>query len=636
MIPMRLFLILILISISCSDAVAPDDLISTVRNQPCFQTDRGGCWDLGSEDGVQTATACQHACLLRPQCEAFLYSPTDLKCNFCSATDASWANRDGCPQGENCIYGPVKCPHSTSSLSVTGILESSVLKAKNMCDVSVSRGTANIFQHALNTALLAPASSLHQIIKSRDEYDEEPFSEAYEQAVEDAIKILPLLTCSRPCSGILRLQLQSMVFFNTFSSTLVFPDDVAREKLLHDFKVMLADNNFLTEDSVHAIYRVYEMLPDHLRPNDLDDVTFAVQYFPNAYNCESYDENLVDFTNFTYTTSPSIQWNVTSTQSFPIDTPMMPIPGDTLLTAVQHEFSARFYEVVASNPRLASMLNFLYMTSVEGNHARHWLGKEGPEFFEKNPREILAIQIGRQYMFSSSSQLSLAVSRWGSFNIESSVSVLQGHKCDDIDMNLGDNITSRLACRREARNNKLCTGDFYMWDGVGQCSCCSADAQFIKDESWSVHKYRTNDAPQVPTSLPLSWWLLNVDILTDIDTATSTFYEYNDDGEVVPICVNVWRDDNGRIETIEVPGCGLLDFTYASDDEFLVDAVTDNALACRPVLSHTVCKSSSLEDDRTDNSKTRKPGQSASGYAPVLNAKLVILSALLLGISSLQ
>ncbi|KAL3937407.1 MAG: hypothetical protein SGBAC_007477 [Bacillariaceae sp.] len=163
-----------------------------------------------------------------------------------------------------------------------------------MCDVSVSRGTANIFQHALNTALLAPASSLHQIIKSRDEYDEESFSEAYEQAVEDAIKILPLLACSRPCSGILRLQLQSMVFLNTFSSTLVFPDDVAREKLLHDFKVMLADNSFLTEDSVHAIYRVYEMLPEHLRPNDLDDVPFAVQYFPNAYNCESYDENLLD------------------------------------------------------------------------------------------------------------------------------------------------------------------------------------------------------------------------------------------------------------------------------------------------------------------------------------------------------
>lgn len=542
-----------------------------------------------------------------------------------------WDNSDVCSDGEACIYGPAKCFQSANSESVTDILQSSLLKAKNMCDFSMARsgGSANIFQKTLNTALLEPASSLHQIIKNRENYEEESFTEAYEQAVEDAIQLLPQLTCQRPCTGILKLQLQSMIFLNTFSSTAVFPTDTAREKLLHDFRVLLADNGFLTQDSVNAIYRVYEMLPNHLKPNHLEHTNFAVQYFPGTFNCESYDENLVDFTNVTYTTSPSIQLGVASTQYFPIDTPTMPPPGDTLSGAVQHEFSARFYEVAASNPRLLSMLNFLYTKSVEGNHTRYWLGKGSPEFFARNPREILAIQIGRQYMFSSSSQLSLAASRWGSYNVESSVSVLQGHKCEEIDVNLGDNITSRLACRREARNNEYCKGDFYMWDEESECSCCSANAQFIEDEAWTVHKYRTNDAPQVPTALPLSWWLLNVDILTNIHTSTSTFYEYNSKGEVVPICVNVWRDDNGRIETIEVPGCGLLDFTYASDDEFLVDTVTDNVLACHPVLSQTVCKGSSEGNGRGGQTK---PEGRTSWATSAFNTNLAILAAVLSGV----
>lgn len=609
-------------------------------NISCFQYDRGGCWDFGFESGVHSASACQKACTLRPQCEAFLYSPKTFKCHFCSETSAVWENNGigGCNEGDNCVYGPVKCPHSTSSQSVSDILESSLLQAQYMCDVFVAQD--NVFEHAINIDLLEPASFIHQIVKNRDVYGEELFSEAYGEAVENAIKILPTLQCARPCAGILKLQLESMVFWETLNGALAFPNDVSRAKLLDDFRVLMADNGFLSNDSLEAIYRVYDMLPYHLRPRSLEDASFVVQYIPGTFNCEWYDEGLVDFTNVTYSTSPALQWNVTSSQSFPIDTPMMPPPGDALLTSVKHDISTRFNEVVGSNPRLWSMLNFLYVRSKEGNHARHWLGTEGPEFFEKNPREILADQIGRQYMFSSSSQLGLAVSRWGSFNVDSIVSVMEGHKCDKIDKNLGDNITSRLSCRREALDNEACSGDFYMWDEVRKCSCCSASAHFIKDNDWSVHRYRTNEAPQVPTALPLSWWLLNVDILTDIETSTSTFYEYNSEGEVVPICVNVMRDDNGRIETIEVPGCGLLDFNYSIKDEFLVDAVTDNVLACRPLLTQNVCANLSKDIDQEvkpetppkDKPETPQFSARLSGAREMSNSQSVIFAILLMGV----
>jgi hypothetical protein len=323
----------------------------------------------------------------------------------------------------------------------------------------------------------------------------------------------------------------------------------------------------------------------------IDGAPFVVQYLPDTFQCETSIHSLVDFSNITYSISPAVQVNEAFIQTFPIDTEDMPPPGDKLLTMVKHQIATKFYGVVNDNPRLSAMLNFLYLQSKQGNNSKHWLGMDEPEFYANNPTEIFAAQIGQQYMRSSSSQLQLAINRWGAFAENTSQSVSQGIFCETIDKDLGTNYTSRLGCRRAARNDTLCNGNFFMYnDDTGDCKCCSADTEFKEDSIWTVYKYRDNSIPRVPTPLPLSWWLLNVDIFAGMEKeARSTFYEYGPNGAIVPVCVRLFRDEMGRIETIDVPGCGFLDFEYSQDDEFLVESVTDNALECRPNPSINVC-----------------------------------------------
>jgi hypothetical protein len=555
--------------------------------------------------------------LLWPQCQTFMYSPVHQKCHFCSDASLEW-DGSGCDDN-SCVSGPDSCPNVENPLTATDVLQSSLRAAANMCSDTIERD--NVLDPFLYTDILGTATTINRIVRFRDQYQEETFPEAFQQAVNDATDILRSSECTAACAGILQLQLQSMVLLHNMDGTAAFPYDQTRAELVNDFRVLMADNGWLNEESLDTIYDLYDTLPDHLKMGLYEDAPFAVQYLSDTYSCgDNSVEDLVDVTSVTYTISPALQWNDIRIQSFPSDTPVMPNSGDYLMTLVKDEIASRFYQVVIRNPKLSSMLNFLYLKSKEGNYTKHFLGIEEPEFYKRNPREILSHHIGRQYMFSSSGQLSLAIARWGTFAVDSSVSVSGGTKCDEIDKKLGANITSRLGCRKAAHDEDTCTGNFFMWDGIGRCSCCSADATFLEDSAWTVYQYRDNASPRVPTPLPLSWWLLNVDVFANREESTSTFYEYDRNGLVVPVCVNVWRDDIGRIETIEVPGCGLLDFWYSEEDEVLVDSVTDNALACRPDLSQPVCQFTTGKAQPTEpgGDNTFSAGEGLRTYSSII------------------
>lgn len=586
--------------------------------QPCFAESKRGCWNLGVEYNIPSAASCQQACLLWPQCQTFMYSPAHQKCHFCSDETLEW---EGSVGDDRYISGPRTCLSDDIPSTVTDVLQSALSAATSMCTDTIERDS--MIEPFLQADMLGTATTINRIVRFKNEYREETFPEAFQQAVYDATSIIRSSKCTSACDGVLHLQLQNMVLSYKLDGGAAFPFDQTRTDLVNDFRVMVADNGWLSEESLDAIYDFYDSLPDHLKIGLYEDAPFAVQYLPETYSCDNSVIDIEDVTNVTYKIAPAMQFKGTRIQSFPSDTPDIPASGDYLMTLVKDGSASRFYQVVIRDRRLSSMLNSLYLKSKEGSHTKHFLGMEEAEFYERNPREIFSHQIGRQYMFSSSSQLNLAIARWGTFGVDSSVSVSDATKCDEIDRNLGSNITSRLGCRKAARDEDSCTGSFFMWDGVGRCSCCSADASFLEDEAWTIYQYRENTSPQVPTPLPLSWWLLNVDILANRAASISTFYEYDRYGLVVPLCVNIFRDDLGRIETIEVPGCGLLDFSYSESDEYLVDSVTDNALACKPDLSLPVC-----EFDSTSTTATGNTPASSAGERLRVRSSLIITCAI--------
>eukprot|EP00980_Cylindrotheca_fusiformis_P028610 scaffold22620_cov131-Cylindrotheca_fusiformis.AAC.5 len=554
--------------------------------KPCFsETKQGGCWDLGVEYNIPSVDLCQKACLLLPQCHTFMYSPQHQKCYFCSDENLEWED-NRC--GDGCLVGPDSCRDENIPLTVTNVLQSNMKAAAAMCSDTIEREFLQ--DPRLQLDIFDTAKTINQIVRYRDEYREATLTTAFQEAANNAAIILQSSECTTGCDGILYLQLQSMVLMHELNGNVAFPFHQTRADLVDDFRVLIADNGWLNEETLDAIYNAFDYTPNHIKTGLNDDAPFAVLYLPDTYSCDNAVEDLVAITNVTYGISPAFQFNESEIQSFPSNTPMMPPSGDYLMTLIKEEIASRLYQQVIRNPRLASRFNSLYLQSTKGNQTNHFLGNEDPQFYKQNPQEIFKHHIGRQYMFSSSSQLSLAIARWGAVDEGPSESVSEARRCSDIDKDLGNDISSRLGCRNAAQDEDSCQGNFFMWDGNGRCSCCSADASFLEDSDWTVYKYKDNAVPQIPTPLPLSWWLLNVDIFADLETSTSTFYEYDRYGIVVPVCVNIWRDDIGRIETIEVPGCGLIDFNYSENDGFLVDSVTDNALTCHPDRSQAVCQ----------------------------------------------
>ena len=558
---------------------------SSLAETDCFSESRGGCWNLGTEWNVASSELCLRACVLLPKCESFYYLKDLQTCHLCSDESLDWdAN---CVNG--CVYGSKTCSTGKSNPTIVDILRSSLQTAADMCKGTTIQRQNNVFNDFTQEDIIQAAKDLQQIIQFRESYEHDGFLQAYKDAVHEAISILGDSNCKNQCADFLRLQLQTMILLDYPNPSKAIHNDSLRLGLLDEFRIFLADSGWLNQNSVDALYLLYDTIPNHLLKVGLfDNNEFVVQYMANTYNCDPSVKVSTEVYNVSFTIDPAVQYNQETVQSFPDDTPNMPQPGDLLMTSVKHEISNRFGKVVVKNQRLSSMLNYLYLKSKAGNHSKHWLGAMEAQFFERNPHELFAYQIGRQYMFSSSSQLNLAIERLGPLSFDTSTGVSEGGKCEKIDKEFPEMYSSRVTCRQDVRKDSECTGDYFMWNkNNGTCSCCSPDSEFSQAEGWTLYKYQYRES-NVPTPFPLSWWLFNVDLFAD--GIHSTFYEYGEDGKVLPICVRLWRDEIERITTISVPGCGLLDFGYSAYDKFLVESVSENAIGCRPNVTMKICE----------------------------------------------
>jgi hypothetical protein len=235
----------------------------------------------------------------------------------------------------------------------------------------------------------------------------------------------------------------------------------------------------------------------------------------------------------------------------------------------------------------------------------HWLRSfdDAAYFFSEDaPQEIIASQVGNQYLGTTSSQL-----RLGAFRLKQkkgwtkpTYSVVKngvatrtrkGQECLSQTKDLGD-IATAQKCVDIAMSDPLCSYEI-MWSsytpyGWG-CRCCTAhedltcpteETMYLDSPLWHVYQYKntSKEATCENTGVPMSWFLFNVDLFTPVGSSVATFFENEKNGEVITVQVAITRDSSSRIKSLKIPFCGQVTIGY--NNAGIVNSVSDNAVTC--------------------------------------------------------
>lgn len=157
--------------------------------------------------------------------------------------------------------------------------------------------------------------------------------------------------------------------------------------------------------------------------------------------------------------------------------------------------------------------------------------------------------------------------------------------------NLGYKFSNAQACANAAMGDPACTGTELMWAPAYYaswgCRCCKAHPECSTEKSfytangnWDIYQYRNrlNAATCKSTNVVMGWFLFHVDQMSVPGGDTVSFYEGDVDGRAHEICVKLQRDASSRITQLDIPGCGIIGFTY--DAKGIVDSVSRDAVSC--------------------------------------------------------
>jgi len=401
-------------------------------------------------------------------------------------------------------------------------------------------------------------------------------------------------------------QLRALLLYVDGTANRAYPQNrnIFRRELFNENKIFIADNGWMENNTLKALVTFFKRLPAHLKTEGiLYDALFATQTVADAWKC-----NGVDISGSLHTTNRG--FNVFQTQvgaayeqGFPTDTPDLPPASDSQLVVTRHEVSHQFDRIIynrASNgdSRLEDMKTMLTEASL--GHDDNWLRSNvGDEYFQAAPQEIIASNVGNQYLASTSSQLRLAARRLQSESDEpppTYQTVAQGvatltrenKECSRQVTNLGT-FSSAQECVNAATENAACSYEIMYSSAYPSwgCRCCKpldtiqypVEAVLYTDQDlWDVYQYQNSADPICETGVPASWFLFFVDLVTPPQSSTATFFENEVDFEVKTVDVPITRDTNDRIVSLDVPFCGVVTVTY--DDDGIVDSISDNALSC--------------------------------------------------------
>jgi len=304
-----------------------------------------------------------------------------------------------------------------------------------------------------------------------------------------------------PCKygSLLFYHLRALLLYIDKHPERAFPKkrDKFRKTIYNKYNILIADNGYFNKKSLKAINKFYKQVPKYLHREGIqyDAPLFATQSVIDAWNCSDSKPSIGvsrrDFNVF------HEQLGDASENGFPSDTPSPIAAADLLLVATRHEVAHQFDRVIFNREDSRMQDMKVMLTEASQGNDQNWLRSNvGDSYFQKAKAEIIASQIGNQYLHSTTTQLRLAV-----------------HRLEN-----GGN------------------------------------------------------------GIPMSWFLFNVNLMTQPGKKKAPFYENESNGRVSKINVKIQRDSQGRINKLKIPTCGDVTVTY--NGAGLVETVSDNASSC--------------------------------------------------------
>jgi len=254
----------------------------------------------------------------------------------------------------------------------------------------------------------------------------------------------------------------------------------------------------------------------------------------------------------------------------------------------------------SGDPRLYEMFQLL-ITESEGSDMNWLRSTVGDAYFQGANQEIIASQIGNEYLFSSAAQMRLAAHRlnrvWTSFEyptvVDGEATLTRDNFSCSNDINLGEITTPELCVAAALSEGSGCNGYEIMFPSQVAswgCRCCKAydemdcpveDVIFTAHNLWDVYQYKNPLNPPTcsgPTGVAMGWFLFNVDLMTPPESNVVKFYDHEWNGNTRTFDVTLTRDVDNRIVALEVPYCGEISVSYGPNG--IVDSVSANAETC--------------------------------------------------------
>ncbi len=580
-----------------------------------FLYNKDSCWDRDVIDYLGSAADCQLYCTFDPGCNTWgYYHSGSYRCHLCS-WNSPRANVPCSNEGSTSSDPCSTWGRRINNFNIVTFLNSAIDQAAKVCN-----GTLNP-----DDALVAATELHHVVNKYADgEFDSDAsFLNNLSSAADQAARILKVgdgTACYNAYTGpthrckygsLVHHQLRALLLYVDGNAKRAFPmkRNLFRRKLFNHHKVFLADNGWMSKFTQKKLITFFSQLPIHLKKEGLwYNAKFSTQSVEDAYMCKGFYPGLLSTSKGGAHNVFKLQVGQSDEQAFPDDTPDIPPPMDLQLTVTRHEVSHQFDRIIENrasqgDSRLLDMKIALMQAGAGSDN--HWLRSfDGAAFFfsEDAPQEIIASQVGNQYLGTTSSQLRLGAYRlkqnegW----IKPTYSVVtegvatltrNGQECLSQTKDLGD-IATAQDCVDIAMTDPSCSYEI-MWSGYTPygwgCSCCTAhedltcptkETMYEDQPLWDVYQYKnTSKEPTCGnTGVPMSWFLFNVDIFTPVGSSVATFFENEQNGEVITVQVAITRDSSTRINSLKIPFCGLVTIGY--DNNGIVNSVSDNAITC--------------------------------------------------------
>jgi len=371
------------------------------------ETGRNGCWNRGFFDHLTSWEQCKIACEMDKECNSFHWGSArgDRRCHLCT-----W--HGSLSAGSSTDYwGPAVC-EGDERVDIT--LAKAVEEMAAFCTAPVKFDNLKHLRHA---------RALQMKLRERDELLKENagFAQELADAADTAATALNKITsgaCAAqptPCnSGLIAMHLlRTILAVVDNSASRAFRDSPERRVMFDKHRVFVADGMWLNQDSMNSMMSFFDSLPEHLMTRGVQyDAPFATLTVKDAHKCNA------DPTVTSYLEVTKRGFNIFQTQAgertedaFAGTGQQFSLRGDLYMTVVRHEVAHQFDRVIQrdSNQRLQNRFSAIKrLAKTDRDWCRVIVGND---YFQRSPQEIIASQVGNQYLLSSSNQLRMALAR---------------------------------------------------------------------------------------------------------------------------------------------------------------------------------------------------------------------------------